>query len=146
MQSLTLLFRGAAVGTLHADIVDGFLGGDLSPLPGFDVLRAAISGASRALTNYGFLPPAGAHTGGVSEVGDKAGAAVFVEAQALCDDLELRDAHGQLVCTDWINVFGGRAIDDPISVMATVHQAPSAVSTPLHHPRGSGVGRALRNQ
>ena len=62
MQLLTLLFRGATVGTLHAEIADGLLAGDLSPRPGFEVLRAAIGDASRALTNHGFLPPAGART------------------------------------------------------------------------------------
>jgi hypothetical protein len=144
MQLLTLLFRGATVGTLHAELADGVLAGDLSPLPGFEVLRAAIGDASRALTNHGFLPPAGARTGGVSQVGDKAGAAALAAAQALCDELELRDSRGQLVPTDWINVFGGRTLDDPVSVLATCNQAPSTVPAPLPHSPGNDSGSESR--
>ena len=139
MERFTLAFRGAAVGTFEGEIVDWLLGGNLSPLPGFEVLRATISDASRALTNHGFLPPVGARAGGVSDTGSEAGAAAFAEAQAICEELELRDSCGQLVPTDWINVFGARAADDPISVMATVNQAPSAVTASLPQPRG---GRA----
>src|SRR5512132_4158255 len=141
MQLLTLLFRGATVGTLHAEIADGLLAGDLSPRPGFEVLRAAIGDASRALTNHGFLPPAGARTGGVSQAGDKAGTAALAAAQALCEELELRDSRGQLMPTDWINVFGGRTLDEPVSVLATFDQAPSTVPAPLppSHENDSGA-------
>jgi hypothetical protein len=140
MERLTLLFRGAAVGELHAEIAEEMLGGNLSPLPGFEVLRAAIGDASRALGNVGFLPPAGSIVGGVSHVGSSAGETVLAEAQALCDDLELRDSRGQLVPTDWINVFGGRTADDPVCVMATFNQAPSAVPALLPRPQSGDGG------
>ena len=139
MERLTLLFRGAAVGTLDTEVADEMLSGTLSPLPGFEVLRAAIGDASRTLGNVGFLPPAGSIVGGVSPVGSAAGETALAEAQALCDELELRDSRGRLVSTDWINVFGGRTGDDPVCVMATLNQAPSTVPAPSPRPR-SGDG------
>jgi len=141
MERFTLLFRGATVGMLDSDMVDSMLGGNLSPLPGFEALRATISDASRALANHGFLPPAGALSRGVSQGGSEAAGAAFADAQALCEELELRDARGQLVPTDWINVFGGRTADDPITVLATIRQAPSAVPASLaQQRRGGGSG------
>ena len=140
MPSFTLLFRGAAVGALDAQSAGDGLGGTLSPSSGFEVLRAAISDASCALTNYGFLPPAHALTGGVSQAGDNLGAEAFAVAQALCNDLELRDSHGELVPTDWINVFGGRTDDDPVSVLARLKLAVGAVPAAIPHPVRGDLG------
>ena len=144
MERLTLLFRGAAVGELEVEIAEEMLGGTLSPLPGFEVLRAAIGDASRTLGNVGFLPPAGTIVGGVSHLGRAAGDTALAEAQALCDALELRDSRGRLVPTDWINVFGGRTADDPVCVMATFHQAPSTVPARSPHPQAGDGGRPDR--
>ncbi len=141
MERLTLLFRGAAVGTLEAEVADELLSGNLSPLPGYEVLRAAIGDASRTLGNVGFLPPAGSIVGGVSRVGSAAGETALAEAQALCDELELRDSRGRLVSTDWIAVVGGRTGDDPVCVMATLNQAPSTVPAPSPRPQ-AGDGRS----
>ena len=140
MPSFTLLFRGAPVGTLEGQSAGEGLGGKLSPLPGFEILRAAIGDASRALTSVGFLPPAQPPTGGVSQAGDRAGAEAFAVAQALCNELELRDSRGQLVPTDWINVFGGRTDDDPVSVLARQNLAQSIMPAPVRHRAAGDAG------
>jgi len=59
-------------------------------------------------------------------------AIALAAAQELANHLELRDAQGRPVHTDWINIFGGRTPADPISVMATLPHAPSA--TPASIP------------
>jgi len=132
MEQFAVLFRGAVIGTLHGRIVDDVCGGDLTPLGGFDAIRSAIADASRALANHGFLPPEAGVAGGVSVEGSEASAIALAAAQELANHLELRDAQGRLLHTDWINIFGGRTPGDPISVMATLHHAPSA--TPASIP------------
>jgi hypothetical protein len=135
MKAYTVLFRGAAIGTLQGEFVDDFCGGDLIPLPAFEAVRPVLADASRALANHGFLPPVGAFAGGVSSEGSRAGSASLREAQELCEHLELRDALGRLMHTDWINIFGGRTPDDPILVMATLWQEPSSTPASMPKPR-----------
>lgn len=136
----TVLFRGAPIGRLHGRLDGDLCGGDLVPLPGFDAVRGVIADASRALVNHGFLPPTGESAGGVSEEADRAGQTTLAAAQELSNHLELRDAHGQLVHTDWINIFGARTPEDSITVMATLHQEPSAIPATLPEPRREGSG------
>jgi hypothetical protein len=140
MAEFTVLFRGAPIGTLRAKLAGALCGGNLTPLPGFDAVRSTIADASRALANYGFLPAAGEIAGEVSDQASAAGEAAFAAAQALSNQLELRDARGQLVHTDWINVFGGRTPEDSIAVMAALHQAPSATPASLTEPRRADSG------
>ena len=132
MEQFAVLFRGAVIGTLHGQIVEDFCGGDFVPVAGFDAIRGTIADASRALANHGFLPPETGVTGGVSVEGSEASVIALAAAQELANHLELRDARGRLLHTDWINIFGGRTPDDPISVMATLRHAPSA--TPASIP------------
>jgi len=131
MKEYTVLFRGAAIGTLQGEFVDDFCGGHLAPLPGFETVRKTIADASRALANHGFLPAVGAFAGGVSNEGSRASSASLRAAQELCEQLELRDAQGRLMHTDWINIFGGRTSDDPILVMATLWQEPSSTAASM---------------
>ena len=140
MPSFTLLFRGAAVGMLEGQRAGEDLGGNLSPVPGFELLRAAIGDASHALTKSGFLPPAHALAGGVPPAGENAAQDAFAVAQALCNELELRDSRGQLIPTDWINVFGGRTADDPVSVLARLALAASTVGARGQQPIGGDAG------
>jgi hypothetical protein len=134
MKEYTVLLRGAAIGTLQGEFVDNFCGGDLVPLPAFEAVRDTIADASRALANHGFLPPAGAFAGGISNEGSGAGSASLRAAQELCEQLELRDAYGRLMHTDWINIFGGRTTDDPILVMATLWHEESGTPASMPSP------------
>jgi hypothetical protein len=131
MDEYTLLFRGTPVGTVHCQFADRFGAGDVQPLPAFEPVRTIFADASRALTNLGFLPPT--NRGGVSREGDHGGAAALAKAQAICDDLELRDSHGRLVPTDWINIFGGRNDDDPIGVMLTIDHELTGITALIPH-------------
>jgi hypothetical protein len=132
MDQFTLLFRGAPIGTVRGTVADWVGGGDVLPLPSFDAVRAALADASRVLANYGFLPAAGEFAGGVTLEGEQAGAVALAAAQAICDELELRDGRGRLVPTDWINVFGGRTPEESISVMFTIEHDPAG--TPARSP------------
>ena len=127
MDEYTLLFRGTPIGTVHCQFADRFGAGDLQPLPAFAPVRATFADASRTLTNLGFLPPTNRITGGVSPDGVRAGETALAEAQAICDELELRDSHGRLLPTDWINVFGARTDDDPIGIMLTLDHELSGI-------------------
>ena len=135
MEQYTLLFRGAPIGTVRGTVADWIGGGDLLPLPGFDAVRAPLADASRVLANYGFLPPSGRLAGGVTFHGEQAGANALAAAQAICNELELRDAQGRLAPTDWINVFGARTPDESISVMFTIkHDAAGTLSRSSSRP------------
>ena len=131
MTEFTVLFRGAPIGRLRGQSSDDLYSGDLVPLPGFDAVRTVIADASRALANYGFLPSPGELVGGVGDEGSGAGEVAFAAAQELSKQLELRDTRGQFVHTDWINVFGARTPEDSITVIAALHQAPSATPAAL---------------
>jgi len=132
MEQYKLLFRGAPIGTVSGNVADWVGGGDLLPLPSFEAVRVSLADASRTLANYGFLPPAGRLAGGVTFEGERTGAVALAAAQAICKELELRDAHGRLVRTDWIDVFGGRTPDESISVMFTIEH--DSASTPARSP------------
>ena len=127
METYTLLYRGAPIGTLACKFVDGFAGGDLVPLPGFDVIRQRIADASRALVNHGFLPPIGEFAGGISPEGERNGAEALLAAEEACREIEVRDGQGRLVAADWINLFGARTPDDGILVMMSIDEVEAAV-------------------
>lgn len=61
-------------------------------------------------------------------------------AQALCNELELRDSRGQPVPTDWINVFGGWTVDEPLAVLARVDLAASTVAATVQRPASGDAG------
>ena len=48
MEQFTVLFRGAAIGTLRGQMTDDLCGGELAPLPGFDAIRGVIADAPHA--------------------------------------------------------------------------------------------------
>jgi hypothetical protein len=140
MERFTVLFRGVAIGVLDDEIVDGVLMADLSPLPGLEAVRQALGDASRAFGNFGFLPPTGEVAGGVSHEGAAAGEAASAAAQAVCEELELRDSKGRLVPAGVDYVFGGRTADEPFTLTASIDDARSVVPAKLSIPprRGSG--------
>jgi hypothetical protein len=141
----TLLFRGAAIGTVDFQTDGEIGGGPITPLPGFEAVRGALEAASRALANLGYLPPVGQAVGGVNASGDRAGRDALARAQAICDELELRDERGALTPTDWINVFGGRTTDEPLAVMAAFRRDPAGVRAvlPPSTRRGGDGGSRL---
>ena len=132
MERYTLLFRGAPIGTVQGNVADWVGAGDLLPLPGFEAVRPILADASRVLANLGFFPPAGQLAGGVTPEGDRSGALALSAAEAIARELELRDAHGRLVPTDWINVFGGRTPEEALSVLFTINH--DMASTPARSP------------
>jgi hypothetical protein len=142
MQEYTVLYRGAAIATLQGEFVDDFGGGDLRPLPAFDAVRHIVADASRAFANHGFLPPIGAFVGGVSAEGSRAGDASLRAAEDVCDELELRDAQGGLLHTDWIWVYSGRTPDDPIGLIASLHHDPGTTPAPKPRPPAEESGHA----
>lgn len=140
MERFTVLFRGVAIGSLDDEIVGGMLMAELSPLPGLEALRRTLGDASRAFDNFGFLPPTGELAGGVSAEGAAAGEAAFAAAQAVYQELELRDSKGRFVPADVEYVFGGRTADEPFTLAASIDDARSVVPATLPIPprRGSG--------
>jgi len=144
MQEYTVLYRGAAIATLRGEFVDDMGGGDVLPLPAFDAVRQIIADACRTHANLGFLPPNGALVGGVSAEGSRAGDESLRAADDVCDDLELRDAHGRLLQTDWIWVYGGRTPDDPIGLMASLRNRPGTTPASMPRPPVEDAGRSRR--
>jgi len=142
MERFTVLFRGVAIGFLDDEIVGGMLMAELSPLPGLEAVRQTLGDASRAFDNFGFLPPTGELAGGVSNEGAMAGEAAFAAAEAVCEELELRDSNGQLVPADVDYVFGGRTADEPFTLTASIDDARSVVPAKLPIPPRRGSGHA----
>jgi hypothetical protein len=101
---ITVLHRGEPIGTADLTIDPPFALGTLEPFRAYDALRPIFREQTRAMRNFGFLPPGDGAVGGVDAVGDAAGQAAFARGEAMCRELEFRDAEGAVVSMESIGI------------------------------------------
>jgi hypothetical protein len=142
---VTVLHRGEPIGTADLSIEPPFALGTLEPFSAYDALRPVFREQSRAMRNYGFLPPGDGEVGGADAACDAAGQAAFARAAAVCRELEFRDAEGAVVpmksigISDWyerseisVDAF---LPDAGGGVPARIPRAPSGESNASSPPR-----------
>lgn len=128
---VTVLHRGVPIGAAELAMRRSHAIGRLRPLPGYDAIRLMVRDASRARTNFGYMPPGPGPAGGVNEAGEMAARAAFDRVAALSRELELRDERGALIPTEQIWLFDwGRRPE--ISLVADLSTAEAATSARIH--------------
>jgi hypothetical protein len=102
---VTVVYEGVPIGAGELTVSDQWFTGDIDPLPGYAAVQPAMAEASRALVNYGFLPPGDGTVGGVTPEGDAAGRKAIARKKAIETALELRDVHGAELSTEFVSLW-----------------------------------------
>ncbi len=133
--ALTLTHHGVPIGTVVAGPENRFptRGEDdprdevmfvflpFVPAPGYEALRPAFRLAYRVFKNLGFLGPA------ADPASDLAGRQAAAAARTLWTEIELRDAHGQIVSGHVITFYEGDEVEAPYWVDIRLGRAFAAV-------------------
>ena len=102
---VTVLYRGEPIGISDLTMEPPFAVGTLEPFATYESLRPIFWEQSRAMRNFGFLPPEGAVAGGVDPAGNAAGEAAFARAAEVCRELELRAENGTVVVLESLKIM-----------------------------------------
>jgi hypothetical protein len=139
---VTILHQGIPIGVGDLAVDGTFAGGEVNPLPGYKAIQPTVRQAWRAMSNLGYLPPGPGAAGGVNTAGDAAGREAFERAAVVSRALELRDARGALIPTEWVELTDGGEGSD-VSLMAEISIAAAAApARPRPHPRGDADSSA----
>ena len=127
---VTVLHRGVPIGAGELALDDPMGLGDLDPLPAYDSIRAIVRAADRTRRNRGFLPSGDAEVAERTRVEVEAGQRALVRLAALQLHLELRDARGALLATEWIHIWDGDGVR--FAAIVAFRAAPAAVPALRH--------------
>jgi len=126
----TITHEGVPIGTVELAPGADRVTGPVDPLPAYGAVRPLVRAASEALGALVVGAPAPAPAAGRG--------AAFARAAALGRALELRDAWGGLVATDFIELLDRPGAEPPLAAFVGFRMAPAGAPAPAPPRRGGG--------
>jgi len=140
---VTVFYRGEPIGTSDLTIDPPFAIGTIQPFSAYGAIRPILRDESRAMCNFGFLPPDDEVVGGVDANGDAQGRSAFARAAEVYRQLELRAEDGSVVAIESLEITDLSERSE-ITLFGSI--SPDGEGMPARIPRAPRLGRSVERR